>query len=222
MQRDAQVRACLTTKRLSVLSEKVEVHPSADSPVARQAADVVRAQLNAVPGGAASILTGAMDALAMGFSIGELLWQDDGTLARVAWHDPRRFVFWGDSGGEVVEVEAIDAGLHFPRDRFVIYTYQGRYGNPYGESDLVAAYRPWSEKDLIRRLWLVALDRFGTPTPVAKVPKTWDQPACDRLTAQLNHLQSDSALVVPEEVEITSILDAGRGEPGAGFASAIL
>jgi hypothetical protein len=53
MQRDAQVRACLTTKRLAVLSEGVEVHPADSSPAAVRAADVVRDQLAGIPGGAA-------------------------------------------------------------------------------------------------------------------------------------------------------------------------
>jgi phage gp29-like protein len=222
MQRDAQVRACLTTKRLSVLSEQVEVHPAGTSPLAVKAADVVREQLAALPGGPAAVLTGALDALALGFAIGELLWNPDGTLGSVFYHDPRRFAFHGDAYGDVEEVEVLDAGLRWPRDRFVLFTYQGKYGSPYGESDLVAAYRAWSEKDLIRRMWLTALDRFGTPTPIARVPTNWTQAECDHLAAQLRGIHAESALVVPNDVELGAILDAHRVEPGAGFHTAVL
>lgn len=222
MQRDAQVRACLTTKRLSVLSEQVEVHPAGVSALAIRAADIVRDQMHATPGGPTAILTGALDALAMGFAIGELLWASDGSLARVYWHDPRRFSFHGDAYGNIEEVEVLDAALLWPRDRFVIYTYQGKFGSPYGESDLLAAYRSWSEKDAIRRMWLVALDRFGTPTPVARVPTSYNQADYDKLASQLDRIKNDSALVIGNDVQLDVILDAHRVEPGAGYHTAIL
>ena len=106
--------------------------------------------------------------------------------------------------------------------RFVIYTYQGRYGNPYGESDLLAAYRSWNDKDLIRRMWLSALDKFGSPTPVARVPVTWDQTATDHLSKQLQNLQSTTSLVVANDVEIVPVFDPHRVEPGAGFATSVM
>ncbi len=219
MQRDAQVRACLTTKRLAVLSEQVEVHPSGDSALAKAAAAAVEAQLRAVPGGTGRILTGAMDALAMGFSVGELLWSLDGTLAGVAWHDPRRFALHGDALGQVAEIEVLDAQMRLPVSGFVIFTYQGRYGSPFGESDLIAAYEPWTRKQLLNRMWLSAMDRFGTPPVVGKFPLSWSQGQADDLAAKLSNLQTQSALTVPNDVEIE--FDEQRNEPGAGFEAAL-
>jgi phage gp29-like protein len=226
MQRDAQVRACLTTKRLAVLSESVEVHPSDGTAHARRAADVVRAQLACLPGGAAGIVAGALDALAMGYAVGEIVWAIDGSLAAVKWHDPRRFAFRAAVDGTVEEVEVLDAaatggGLRFSADRFVLYAYQPRYGSPFGESDLTAAYEPWTRKAALRKMWLTALDRFGTPLPVARVPSGWSQEQADRLAAQLSNANNESALVVPSEVQIDAILDTGRVEPARAFVAAI-
>lgn len=219
MQRDAQIRACLTTKRLSVLSETVEVHPADGSAAAAQAADLVRTQLAGLVGSAAGIVTGALDALAMGFSVGELIWDLDGALCQVTWHDPRRFAFHGDLYGDVAEVEVLDAALRFPRSHFVVYTYGGKYGNPYGESDLTAAYRSWTEKDIVRREWLVALAKFGSPVPIARVPISYDQAAIDALSAQIGNTGVGAALVVQNDVEILDIGAAHLIEPGAGFAT---
>ncbi|MBW1279471.1 phage portal protein family protein, partial [Escherichia coli] len=88
MECDGQIRACLTTKRLSVLSETAEVRPGDDSAAAKRAADVVRAQLEAIPGGIAGIASGCLDALSMGYAVGELVFAEAGTLAAVRWHDP--------------------------------------------------------------------------------------------------------------------------------------
>ncbi len=220
MRRDAQVRACLTTKVCAVLSEGAEVHPADDSQAATWAADTVRTQLNAVPGGIAGIVAGTLDALAMGFSVGELVWGWDGSLVSVRWHDPRRVQFHASDTGDVQEVEFLDSGLRFPRSRFLLYAYQSRYGNPYGESDLCPAYRPWATKDQVQRMWLSALDRFGAPIPVAKVPLTWSQSEMDRLTTLLAKIQNETSLVLPADVELDVALQEGRVEPARAFVVA--
>ncbi|MDX1932004.1 MAG: DUF935 family protein [Capsulimonadales bacterium] len=217
MRRDPQVRACLTTKTLSVLSEDVEVHPADESDAARRAARRTEEQLARLPGGIPGLCAGALEALALGCAIGELIRTDDGELGEVRWHDPRRFRFLTDDFGAIRELEVIDADLRLPRSRFVLYSYQSRFGNPYGESDLIAAYRPWAAKDLVQRMWLSALDRFGAPIPVAKVPTSWSQAETDALTALLARLQNESALVVTADVDIGVTLDAGRVEPARAF-----
>lgn len=220
MQRDAQVRACLATKRLSVLSEGVETHPAGDTPAAKRAASLVGEQLHNCRGGVARLLSGAMDALAMGYAIGELIWAENGTLETVTWHDPRRFALHGDAWGAVAGVEVLDVpGILLEPSRFVLFTYQGRYGSPFGESDLVAAYEPWTRKQLLSRMWLTALDRFGTPPVVGKFPLSWSQQEADDLAGKLARLQSESSLTIPNTVEVDF---AGQSnEPGAGFEGAV-
>jgi phage gp29-like protein len=222
MQHDPQVRACLTTKRLAVLSEAVEVHPADSSALSVRAANVVRDQLAALRGGAAGIVAGALDALAMGYAVGELVWNLDGSLSKILWHDPRRFQFVADGTGEVQELVLLDSALRFPANRFVLYAYQSRYVNPYGESDLVAAYRPWSQKDQVQRMWLSTLDRFGAPTPIARVPSNWNQAEIDNLSGLLSRLQSESSLVVTKDVEFDATFVAGRVEPAKAFDTAAL
>ncbi len=222
MEHDAQVRACLTTKRLSVLSETAEVRPGDSSVSAKRIADVVRAQLNALPGGIAGIVSGCLDALSMGYAVGELVYAEAGTLAAVRWHDPRRFAAVSGSFGDIDGVELLDGTpLLFPASRFIWYTYQKRYGSPYGESDLVAAYRPFAEKDIVRRMWLSGLDRFGVPIPIATVPVSYTQQEVDRLSHQLRNLQNESSLVVPNGVTITYDLDGGRVEPARAYLTKI-
>jgi phage gp29-like protein len=188
-----------------------------------RAAAVVRDQLGGLPSGAAGVVRGALDALAMGYAVGEYVWNLDGSLGRVLWHDPRRFAFAADARGDVAALILLDGNLRFPAERFVVYTYQGRYGNPYGESDLLAAYRPWATKDRVERMWLTALDRFGSPVPIAKVPLSWSQGEIDHLSGLLARLQNESALVVTADVAFDPALAAaGRAEPAKAFDTAAL
>lgn len=222
MQRDAQVRACLTTKRLAVLSETAEVHPADETQAAKRAADVVAAQLAQVAGGITGIVTGALDALAMGYAVGELIWSEQGyDLLGVRWHDPRRFQFETDDTGVVVSLLLLDHGIVFPAENFVIFSHQSRYGNPYGEPDLLAAFRAWSTKDQLRRMWLAALDRFAVPIPTATYPKNWTDAQVSNLSATLSNVQYRSSLCVPDDVTIDILLDKGRTEPAIAFHTAI-
>ena len=224
MRRDAQVRACLTTKRLSVLSEDAHVYPANDTPLARRVAVVVEETLRNLPGGGiGGVVAGALDALTTGYALAELIWDTDspGTLRRVAWRDPRKFVLLADAGGNVVAVRP----SHLPDSepmaaaRFVLYTYQSRYGSPLGESDLAAAYEPWWRKQTLNRMWLSALDRFGTPPVVATIPPGFPQKDADDLARQLARLQTESAITVPSGITVE--FDRQRLEPGAGFAAAV-
>jgi len=50
-----------------------------------------------------------------------------------------------------------------PRDKFVLFTYQSQFGNPYGTSDLEAAYFPWWLKHNAQKWLAMLLERFGIP-----------------------------------------------------------
>ena len=186
--------------------------------MAEYAANFVQKTLATLPGGIGGIVTGALDALAMGHAVGEYVFADDGALSAIAWHDPRRFRFITDAFGTVTGIEVIDAALVLPPERFVRFAYQSRYGSPYGESDLVSAYRAWKHKDIVQQMWLSALDRFGAPTPVARVPTQWQQDEVDSLARLLSRLQNESSLVVPNDVEIATVLDTGARGTGAGVS----
>ena len=220
MRRDAQVRACLTTKKRAVLSEEAEIFPADDSESAMNAARFVETTIARLHGGMSGIVSGALEALSFGFALGEYIWNEGGELDAIRWHDPTRFQFHSDPLGNLLEVEVMDAALRLPYDHFVHYTYQSRYGDPYGESDLVAAYRPWSQKDLTQRMWLRALDRFGAPIPVARVPSNWQQDDIDSLSRLLARLQNESSLVLTDDVKLDITLDAGRVEPARAFHTA--
>ena len=223
MQTDAQVRACLTTKRLSVLSGDIIVTPADTSAEAQHAAQMVEQAVQNALGGWAFIVTGALDALAMGLAIGEILW-DDTTLCSVVWHDPRRFAFHcGEYGGhEIALVEELESGQKWQASRFILWAYQGKWSSPLGESDLRAAYLPWERKCALQAMWVSALDRFGAPTPIARVPVNWQEADTERLAKQLGSLQNESAFVLPVDVELTTLSAMhGTNEPGAAFLAAV-
>lgn len=220
MKRDAQIKACLATKRLSVLSETCEVFPADDSAIAAKVAAFVSSAVAAIPGGWQGITTGALDALAMGYAVGEYVFDVPGNLSAIRWHDPRRFAPHADSFGNIEGIEVLDAAQVFEPSRFIWFTYEGNYGNPFGESDLVAAYRPYATKDEVRRMWLTALDKFGTPSVVVKSPNMATQDEVDSVIAALALLDTSRVASVPFGYELEKAYDSGRVEPARAFVSA--
>src|SRR3990167_2545176 len=51
----------------------------------------------------------------------------------------------------------------FPPEKFIIYSYNKRFGNWYGRSDLTTAFRFWNAKKFVLRFWNVWLERYASP-----------------------------------------------------------
>ncbi len=104
MQKDAQVQACLTIKKLAVLSRGWEVHPASNAPADVEVADFVRFTLNDMRGSVLDVLFAVLDALAKGFSVLEINYRTLEKepyagrigLASIKPKDPATFVFETD------------------------------------------------------------------------------------------------------------------------------
>lgn len=51
----------------------------------------------------------------------------------------------------------------FPPEKFIIYSYNSTFGNPYGRSDLLSAFRSWLSKKHVMKFWNIWLERYAAP-----------------------------------------------------------
>jgi phage gp29-like protein len=195
MQHDPQIKACLSTKKVAVLSRGWEVHPASESADDVAVGDFVRSCLNDMRGSVLDVLYDAMDALALGVSILELNWclRPDGLigLQSIKAKDPAYFLFETDPFLNITAIRGLPAltaltpaasrrpspnsgrglggglaeGL-LPVEKFVIYPFQPSYANPMGLSDLRAAWQSWFIKQQLQRWWAKYLEKFGMPTVI--------------------------------------------------------
>ena len=96
----------------------------------------------------------------------------------------------------------------------IVYSHQGRHGNPYGRSKLKRAYAPWYIKTALLPAWGRALERYGSPLTVGKTPNA-TQPALDHygndtgvsqgeyFLDRLKELISGACMVLEEGEEVT-------------------
>lgn len=231
MQRDAQVQACLTIKKLAVLSRGWEVHPASDSPRDIEAADFVRFALEDMRGSVLDVLFDALDAIAKGFAVLEINYHVIDRepyagmvgLASIKSKDPATFAFDTD---EFLNVRSLKRTTEFGRDgealppeKFVIYSYTPRYCSPYGASDLRAAYKHYWSKDVLMRFLNLYLEKYGSPTAKGCYKRGTPRSSQQELLKVLDRIQQETAIVIPEDVQV-ELLEAQRGGE-AGYLQAL-
>lgn len=236
MQKDAQVQACLTIKKLAVLSRGWEVHPASDEPNDREVADFVRFTLEDMRGSVLDVLFNTLDALAKGFSLMEINWKlidrapHEGRvgLASIKSKDPSTFAFDMDEflnvkslkrTGDVSGLKSRNTGCDLPPGKFVVYSYMPRYESPYGTSDLRAAYKHYWSKDVLTRFLNLYLEKYGSPTAKGSYKRGTPRAAQEELLKVLDKIQQETAIVIPDDVQI-ELLEAQRGGE-AGYLSAL-
>ena len=225
---DPQVKACLNTKKFAVLSQGWSVHAASESPEDLAAAAFIRAALTGVRGGLLDALHNILDALALGVSLVEIVYQmvdggpDDG---RVGLHalkakDPDGFSFETDEYGNVTALRGCLGDL-YPPDKFLRYSYMPRYENPWGQSDLRAAYKPWLAKQQLLRWWTKYLEKFGLPTVTGSydAERGYGADQQRQLLSLVAQVHNESAIVLPSDMHL-GLLETARAAP-AGFLEAV-
>jgi phage gp29-like protein len=232
MQRDAQVQACLMIKKFAVLSHGWEVHPASNDPQDIRVANFVRWTLEDMRGSILDVLYNVLDALAKGFSVMEINYRlienspyaDMVGLASIKSKDPSTFTFDTD---EFMNVKSLRRTCgadgrgreNHPPEKFAIYSYLPRYESPYGTSDLRAAYKHFWSKDVLMRFLNVYLEKYGSPTAKGSYKRGTPKTAQDDLLKILDKIQQQTAIVIPEDVQI-ELIEAQRGGE-AGYLDAI-
>ena len=229
MQKDSQVRSCLNTKKFAVLSEGWDVQPASDDPRDVETARFVKFCLDDMRGSVQDMLFKVLDALAKGFSICEINYKiiADGPYAgmigldSIKSKDPSAFGFDMDEflnvRGLMMAAPSFKADL--PPEKFIVYTYMPGYELPHGQSDLRAAYKHWWSKEVILKFWNMYLEKFGMPTARGSYRRGMSKDQQDDLLRVLDKIQQETAIVVPEDVQI-ELLEAQRGGD-AGYRDAV-
>jgi phage gp29-like protein len=95
-------------------------------------------------------------------------------------------------------------GELMPDRKFVVATFGADHDDaPYGLG--LAHYLYWLVwlKRNVTRFWAFYLDKFSSPTAVGKYPSGTDKPDQQKLLDALRAIQRDSAVVVPQGMEVT-------------------
>lgn len=213
---DAQVFAALTQRRLGVIATEWEVLPGGTTRQDKKAAALIEAILAALPWDA---ITAHMHyGVFYGHALAEMLWQRDGTHIvpeSIQVRDQRRFA-WRPDGTLLLLTVGAPLGEPLPPKKFWSYATGATHADdPYGMGLAHWCYWPVQFKRGIAKLWLIALDKYASPTALGHFPPGASKDERAKLLAGLEAIRSQAALILPEGM--TAELLAASRSGGADY-----
>ncbi len=228
MAHDPQIKACLATKKFAALSSGWTVQAASPSPEDQAVAEFVRYALTHLRGSILDTLYDVLDALALGVSLVEIVYELIPTgpfagrvgLRALKSKDPGLFLFQTDAFANVTALRGAD-GAGYPTDKFLRYAYMPLYENPLGTSDLRACYRPWFVKQQLLKWWAKYLEKFGMPTVTGSydTSRGYGTDQQRELLSLVAQVHNESAIVLPSDMKL-GLLETARTQ-AAGFRECI-
>lgn len=178
MKLDEAVKSCLTFKKYAISSAGWEIVSPADQQEDWEVTAFVRDNFNHIEGGVnEGIVRKILLGLDYGYSVSEKIYAEPGaadwakgklTLKKLNSAKPHYIDIDTDPYGDVLALlqRWVPGSLRevpLPPDKFVVYSHDKEFENPYGRSDLEACYRAWWVKDNAYKWLAVMLERYGMP-----------------------------------------------------------
>ena len=227
MRRDDQVKAALAFKKFACLSTGWQVQsPEGKDPnwEPTRFARWVLQHMDPSEIGAPTLesdLYAILSGLDYGFSVTEKIWDpiEYGPwagyvgLKALKTRAPHSITFSQDEFGNlmpdgVLQQVNSNMGGRMPRDKFVLYSYQSMFSNPYGTSDLEAAYTPWWLKYNGQKWLAMLLERYGIPPIFALYdPSKYTGPgnaSLENLMKIMTNLQAATSATIPRPSSSTA------------------
>jgi phage gp29-like protein len=179
VERDPHVAAILQSAKLNVAGMKwdIEAHleKGEEEPSKRnqEIADFVKHALKNV-GFFPQHLYNLMNALGMGFSVSEVIWDitDDGVVIKDILNRPqRRFQF--DAVDRTLRVRTMEApyyGDPLPDKKFIVHRCSTTWENPFGDALDQSLYWMWLFKKTVLKFWMQHLQVGASSIPIVKHP----------------------------------------------------
>ncbi len=208
--RDDQCKATFQQRRDAVIACEWDVQPGGDSALDQQAADSLKAQLEALNWD--RITDKMLYAVWYGHAVGECLWGTNGrevVLTDIRVRDRARFAY--DSRRNLYLMQD-GKYVQMPERKFwTLSTGSDHDDEPYGLGLAHYAYWPVFFKRNDIKFWLTFLEKFASPTVMGKAPAGVldDVARRNQVLQQLRQFSSDTAILVPDGVEVT-LLEASR------------
>lgn len=209
--RDDHVRSGVNQRIYGVIAKPWEVKPGGSRHIDISASDFIREQVDSIEYDKTTLQM--LHGTFYGFSVGEAMWAKDGSriiLDGIRVRNRRRFAFDGAGNLRLKTSSHMIPGELMPDRKFWVARFGAdHYDAPYGLG--LAHYLYWLVwlKRNVTRFWAVYTEKFGTPTALGKYPRDTDQSGQTKLLAALRAMQRDSAVVVPEGMEV-SLIEAMR------------
>jgi phage gp29-like protein len=168
-----------------------------------------------------AFIRGLCESMILGISIGEICWMRQGDYivpSEVKIRDPRRFLFVLNEDGTIaprlMTVESPVEGIPLPLRSMVIHRHwaYSNFMDPYGTGLGRQLYSLVEFRRTLMSFWLQYADKHTTPTAVGKFSLGTPDEEVQSLFTALQRLGQETAIVIPDEMDITWLESQGRSE----------
>ena len=168
-----------------------------------------------------TFIRGMCESMILGISIGEICWMRQGNYivpSEIKIRDPRRFQFVMNEDGTIsprlMTVDAPVEGLPLPLRSMVIHRHwaYSNFMDPYGTGLGRQLYSLVEFRRTLMSFWLQYADKHTTPTAVGKFSLGTPDDEVASLFSALQRLGQETAIVIPNEMEIDWLESQGRAE----------
>jgi len=153
-----------------------------------------------------------------GFSISEKVFYVNAEgrlrLKKLVTRHPNSFLLHQDAKGNVEKYEQQTSvgNINLNPKSLIHFINNPKFQNPYGTSDLRAAYAAWFSKRQIIRYYAIFLEKAAGPIPVARYDKNAPAAAIANIHAAITKFQTKTALTIPKEIELEFLQSSNNGE----------
>lgn len=159
-----------------------------------------------------------LSAYEFGFSVSEKIFKTmpDGKigLRQIKTRHPATWLLHQDDRGNVTKYEqrGITTSFFVPPSSLIHYVNNRRFSNPYGTSDLRAAYSAYFIKKQMVRFLAIFLEKAASPIPIAKYDSGVPNETVVDIFNTIKRFQTKTAMVIPKEFEIDFLESKSNGE----------
>ena len=215
LENDAHVRTVVAKRKRAVTSREWFVNEADGSEEASKSAELVRKCLNII--NMDRLTEDLLDAIVKGYSVAEIIWcyDDSEKIIRpleIRSRKPQRFIFKqveNDCELRLLTLSSPIDGIELPERKFIVFTYDRRFDNPYGFGLGSSLFWPVLFKRKGITFWLTFCDKFGSPTSVGKYPASASDNERETLREALEAIANDYGIIVPEGMDV-SLLEASK------------
>lgn len=214
---DDQVSVCLSLKKDLILGDGANILAQ-DSDQDEIVEDLNKALFEDYEGNFVDDLEEILTSYEFGFSITEKIFKirEGGYLGlkSLKTRHPNSWLIYQDVHGNIEKFEqkTSDGSKDINKNSIIHFINNKRFQNPYGNSDLRAAYNAWLTKLHVSRFFSIYLEKAASPIPVGRYDKNSPKGFADTLLNILKKFQTKTAISIPKEVEIEFLEAKSNGE----------
>jgi len=168
-----------------------------------------------------TFIRGMCEAIILGIAVGEICWMRQGNYivpSEIKIRDPRRFQFVLNEDGTIsprlMTVDSPVEGIPLPLRSMVIHRHwaYSNFMDPYGTGLGRQLYSLVEFRRTLMSFWLQYADKHTTPTAVGKFSLGTPDEEVQSLFTALQRLGQETAIVIPDEMDISWLESQGRSE----------